>query len=282
MMHSKVDHDSLRSTQELAPLVAHTLRDATCCLLKRERKELLRQIHAFNTVLVTGRNGIPIYAQGQLDEDGQFQANNPLRWDVTMENCGSPFRLSNLKEVELRFGGQLVANFHGFSTHHYIHEIKYGQKEGMFHISFAPENIWIHLDIGWEKEELLALNHDEDSLVPLEFLTTVLPQEDDERICKIISVSTMVDKVKDKIPHALDPVQLEKNDLFIRIMDILRYHGHAEEVNSLARWITPEIYDELHDDWRIDLDDDDDLENIILDYIPTANTIRQNVRLPRF
>jgi hypothetical protein len=261
-MSSKADRNTLRSTLELAPLVANFLRDESMCHLKRKRDELLRQLGASRAVQVTGRNGTPVYAQGQLDDDGQFQSGNSFRWSVDMEDSISSCLLSNLKNVELRIGGKLVANFQGFSTRYCIHEFRLGEKADVFNISFVPDNIWIQLEIGWERHELLALGYEEGIPVDLDYFSTFLPKQDEGRICKFLSISTTVEKVRGIIPRALDPVQLEKNDFMIRVRDTLKDHGYTEKANIYARIIAPELYES-----ELDIYDDEAVEDHVLDYV---------------
>ena len=64
---------------ELAAFVAATIRDKVVeeqqdeiGRLQRENKRLRLEVeHLSRTVSVTGPNGVPVYAQGELDEDGE-------------------------------------------------------------------------------------------------------------------------------------------------------------------------------------------------------------------
>lgn len=259
---AEAERNTTSSTLELAPFVANIFRDDSLCDLKRNREELLRQLGALRAVQVTGHNGTPIYAQGQLDDDGQFQSGNSFRWSVDMVDSVSSCLLSNLKHVELRIGGKLVADFKGFSTRYCIHEFRLGEKADVFNISFVPDNIWIQLDIGWGRNELLALGYEEGVPIDLDYLSTFLPEQDEERICKFLSISTTVEKVRGIIPRALDPAQLEKNDFIIRVRDILQNHGYTENANIYARMIAAELYES-----ELDIYDDEEVECHVLYYL---------------
>lgn len=280
--------DSSRSPQEnikeesLLEKVAAIFRDETIYEVKRDHDELLAQLRVTRTVQVTGPNGIPIYAQGQLD-DGQFQRNRNL-WGVNMVERCSPCLLSSLNTVELRFGGKVVAAFEGYSTEFsiltnpdHIHVSEGGQKmeppeekedaNETVNICFTPNTIWMQVDIGWKRNELIELGFTsfEDGQVERvrpELLSGFLPEEDPGRICNFLSIITPVEFLKNIIPHALDPAQMKKNYTFNRVYEVLKDHvDNDQRRQDYTNMITS------NDTQLEDISDDETFKEIVLDYV---------------
>jgi len=280
--------DSSRSTQENIKQVAVVLRDETAHELKREYDELLAQIRATRTVQVTGPNGIPIYAQGQLD-DGEFHSTTHL-WGVNMVQTCSSCLLSSLNTVELRFGGKVVAAFEGYSTDFSIltnpDHIHVGQKmeppeekedaNETFNIGFKPNDIWMQVDIGWNRNELIELGFtafedgEVDTIRP-ELLSGFLPEEDPGRVCNFLSVFTPPGFLKDTIPHAFDPAQMKQDYTLNRVYRVLRDHVDNDQ---LREDYTKKI---MSNDTELeDISDDEIFEETVLDYLsPLEDTFNR-------
>ena len=92
--------------QSLPIQVASIFRNEVLSLLDQELNSLRTQIRSAKTLQVTGKHGIPVYAQGQLDFDGN---RCPDGYSVELEDTFYQCPLSNLNNVEIRIEGKVVA-----------------------------------------------------------------------------------------------------------------------------------------------------------------------------
>lgn len=95
---------------DLAPFVACVLKDKTVLELMRENERLRARISKAQRVQITGANGVPVYAQGQLDEDGKefechfYDKESFWQVDLTESDTACCDSIECLKQVELHIG----------------------------------------------------------------------------------------------------------------------------------------------------------------------------------
>ena len=322
-MSSRKDQDAPippASMQNNIMTVANILRGVVLNDLELERNEILDQIRQKRQVQVTGPNGIPIYAKGQL-EDGLFIPRYPDLWCTKMKRC-SPCPLSNLQHVEVRFMGEIVAAFEGYSAEfaafttnpNHLDSTSEGEGGGgggrgggggggekgsdqneTFNLCFTPGTIWMQVDIGWKRSELQELGlripergtrrRDEEvqQRVQFEKLSTFLLKQQDQRqhrTCNFISISSPAQFVKDIVPHAI------MDQAQLRMQNSInntfkRVHYSLKEHGVLDN------EGRLHFARRITTNEigleaisDERFEAIVLDYVDTFN--RVNVSLESY
>ena len=139
--------DTLRSTQEVAPLIASIVRDDVVFGLTKEIDVLRGQIRELRNLQITGRHGTPVYAKWQLDENRNFK---DLFGNFSLEGCRSCVN-SDVQNVEIRMGGKLVA-CQEFST---VFEINQQERSRTFHITFCPCFITLTFDVQGRIDEPL-------------------------------------------------------------------------------------------------------------------------------
>lgn len=289
------DNTTSSMQDDIAIQVANIIRDETVYQLELERNELVDKLRQKRTVQVTGKEGTPIYAQGQLD-GGHFLPNNPSLWGLTLLEGGSTCNLSKLQNVEVRIGGKVMAAFEKYSEFHvftkpdHLHtthgaeneELAEGENEEpaeakdegpteaeedpyeTFNICFSPNDILMQVDFGWKRKELLELGLPEDGGVQevnLDLLRNFLLEQDEDRTCNFHSIGILANVVKGIIPYAMDPAQLRMNKTFKRVYDFLGMHVDNQRRRHLAYEIVfnePELEDIS--------DEEEEFENIVLAY----------------
>jgi hypothetical protein len=94
----------------LAPFPAALLKDKVIIEIKEEIEALGDEVMKSRTVTIADPNGTSVYCQGQFDE-GEYPA-NPNLWKVNLGHEPQPCTLSDMKDIEIRVGGIVNANFH--------------------------------------------------------------------------------------------------------------------------------------------------------------------------
>jgi hypothetical protein len=91
------------------PFPAALLKDKVIIEMKEEIEALGEEVKKSRTVAITGPNGTPVYCQGQFDE-GEYPV-NPNLWKVNLGHEPQPCTLCDMKDIEIRVGGIVNANF---------------------------------------------------------------------------------------------------------------------------------------------------------------------------
>lgn len=147
---------------DIAPFVAAALWDKAMADMIEENKQLRQQLRSARDVEITGSGGEPVYARGQLDEDGTFHRHrDPTIWRVKFSEQIAACSLSDLKDIQVWVGGTIRTNFGEFSSYYnvmdhgdYYYDKNNGRREKGYTVCFQPGTVWMDINLGWTDEEL--------------------------------------------------------------------------------------------------------------------------------
>ena len=184
----------------LAPFVAAVLRDQTVQELHEENERLRQQVHISRLVQITGPGGVPVYAEGRIDEGRP--AGNPNLWLVKLERppgSTAECQLHQLGTVEVRIvGGMLHASFERaienelcetFLDRDDVYDTDTSKHVG-FCFAETAGGLWLSCDIqNWPRQRWSRVLEEEDQEDVFDYLTlTVAAQPPSRKTVRFFQV----------------------------------------------------------------------------------------------